>query len=78
MIMKKIFTLLVMSVMAVAVNADITIYVKADVAPYIWAWNASGNVFTDAWPGTDTDLSEWRYTRRERSGYGSENRQFGA
>ena len=52
MIMKKIFTLLTMCVMALAVNADITIYVKADVAPYIWAWNASGNVFTDAWPGT--------------------------
>ena len=49
MIMKKIFTLLVMSVMAVAAHADITIYVKADVAPYLYVWNGADN---GSWPGT--------------------------
>ena len=47
--MKKIFTLLVMSVMAVAAHADITIYVKADVAPYLYVWNGADN---GSWPGT--------------------------
>ena len=29
----------------------ITIYVQADKAPYLWAWNGSGNIFTEVWPG---------------------------
>ena len=51
MIMKKIFTLLVMSVMALAVNAQITIYVQAAEAPHFWAWTSAGNVFSEDWPG---------------------------
>ena len=38
--MKKIFTLLFMCVFAVAAKADITVYVKCDVAPFIWWWGA--------------------------------------
>ena len=49
--MKKIFTLFLLSVMTLAVNAaDVTIYVKADVAPYLYAWN--GGVDNGGWPGT--------------------------
>ncbi len=69
MIMKKIFTLLVMSVMAVAVNAQITIYVQAAEAPHLWAWNAGGNIFSEAWPGpqmtekkTVQGVEFWTYT----------------
>jgi hypothetical protein len=51
MIMKKIFTLMLLSVMTVAANAAITIHVKADVAPYLWAWVGSTNLMTEAWPG---------------------------
>ena len=51
MIMKKIFTLIVMSVMALAVNAQITIYVQAAEAPHFWAWTSAGNVFSEDWPG---------------------------
>ena len=51
MIMKKIFTLMLLSVMTVAVNAAITIHVKADVAPYLWAWVGSTNLMTESWPG---------------------------
>ena len=49
--MKKIFTLIAMCMMAVASQAAITVYVQADEAPYLWAWNGSGNIFTVAWPG---------------------------
>lgn len=49
--MKKIFTLIAMCMMAVASQAAITVYVQADEAPYLWAWNGSGNIFTEAWPG---------------------------
>ena len=49
--MKKIFTLILMSVMTLAVNAAITIHVKADVAPYLWAWVGSTNLMTESWPG---------------------------
>lgn len=49
--MKKIFTLFLLSVMTLAVNAaDVTVYVKADVAPYLYAWN--GGVDNGTWPGT--------------------------
>ena len=51
MIMKKIFTLMLLSVMTVAANAAITIHVKADVAPYLWAWVGSTNLMTESWPG---------------------------
>ncbi len=51
MIMKKIFTLMLLSVMTVAANAAITIYVQATDAPHLWAWNTAGNIFSEAWPG---------------------------
>lgn len=67
--MKKIFTLILMSVMTLAVNATITIYVQAEEAPYIWAWNAGGNIFTVSWPGpqltekaTVQGTEFWTYT----------------
>lgn len=47
--MKKIFTLIVMTMMAVAAHADITIYVQATTAPYLYVWNGADN---GAWPGT--------------------------
>lgn len=37
--------------MALAANAAITIHVKADVAPYLWAWYGSNNLLPDSWPG---------------------------
>lgn len=46
--MKKIFTLIVMAMMAVAAHADITIYVQATTAPYLYAWNGADN---GSWPG---------------------------
>lgn len=51
--MKKFFTLLLMSVFAVAANA-ITVYVQCEEAPFIWWWDADGGYAgpTDAWPGT--------------------------
>jgi hypothetical protein len=49
--MKKIFTLIVMAVMAVSsYAADVTIYVQAAEAPYLYAWN--GGVDNGSWPGT--------------------------
>jgi hypothetical protein len=42
---------MLLSVMTVAANAAITIHVKADVAPYLWAWVGSTNLMTEAWPG---------------------------
>lgn len=47
--MKKIFTLLVLSVMTLAAHADITIYVQATEAPYLYVWNGADN---GIWPGT--------------------------
>ena len=47
--MKKIFTLIAMAMMAVAVHADITIYVQATTAPYLYVWNGADN---GDWPGT--------------------------
>jgi hypothetical protein len=49
--MKKLLLTFIVATMALASQAAITVYVKADVAPYIWAWNAGGNVFAVAWPG---------------------------
>ncbi len=69
MIMKKIFTLMLLSVMTVAVNAAVTIYVQAEEAPYIWAWNAAGNILSEGWPGhqltekaTVQGTEFWTYT----------------
>lgn len=67
--MKKIFTLLFMSVMVLAANAQVTIHVKADAAPYLWAWNDSGDLMPEAWPGhqmtekkTVQGTEFWTYT----------------
>ena len=49
--MKKIFTLIAVLAAALNMQAAVTIYVQADEAPYIWAWNADGDVFSVAWPG---------------------------
>lgn len=49
--MKKIFTLLVLALVTLTTQAAITVHVKADAAPYLWAWTAAGNVFSEAWPG---------------------------
>lgn len=69
--MKKIFTLIVMAMMAYTVQAAITVYVKADAAPYLWAWTSNGNIFS-AWPGeqltqkkTVQDTDFWFYTFEE-------------
>ena len=56
--MKKIFTLIVMTMMAFTAQATITVYVKADVAPHIWAWIGSVNVFSDPWPGPTMTLKK--------------------
>lgn len=56
--MKKIFTLIVMAMMAFTTQAAITVYVKADVAPHIWAWTGAGNVFADPWPGPTMELKK--------------------
>ena len=67
--MKKFFTLLLMSVMTLAANAAITIYVQSEQAPNLWAWNNDGNLLDDPWPGhTLTDKKTvqgtefWYYT----------------
>lgn len=67
--MKKIFTLIMMCVMAYTAQAAITIYVKAEKAPNLWAWTSKGNVFPEAWPGspltqktTVKDTEFWYYT----------------
>ena len=52
--MKKIFTLMIMCVLAVAAQAKITIYVKCTTAPFLWTWDAEGGTFDNVgeWPGT--------------------------
>ena len=55
--MKKIFTLILMSVMTVAAHAAINIYVQCENAPYIWWWSEvpAGSIAAPeadgAWPG---------------------------
>lgn len=49
--MKKIFTLIAMCAVAATMQAAITIHVQASEAPYLWAWNAAGNLMTESWPG---------------------------
>ena len=67
--MKKILLSLMLTAMAFTAQAAITIHVKADAAPYIWAWTNSGNVFSESWPGhqftekkTVKDTEFWYYT----------------
>ena len=59
--MKKIFTLLFMCVFAVAAKADITVYVKCDVAPFIWWWGADNGYAGPQgdWPGTYQLTEQW-------------------
>ena len=49
--MKKIFTLIATTLVALTTQAAITIHVQAEEAPYLWAWNAGGNIFSVSWPG---------------------------
>jgi alpha-amylase len=37
---------------------DITIYVEADEAPYIYAWNTSGDPINGTWPGTQMTTTD--------------------
>ena len=51
--MKKLFSLLMLLVAIVTgVWADATVYVQADVAPYLYAWDGQGSVLNGEWPGT--------------------------
>lgn len=59
--MKKIFTLIAMTMMAYAVQAAITIHVKADAAPYLYAWGTGVTGFN--WPGKQ--LSETKQVQGE-------------
>lgn len=42
-------------------NPDvITIYVKSDIVPYIWAWNSTGvDLNGGSWPGTNQLTNQW-------------------
>ena len=60
--MKKIFTLMIMCVMAIAAQAQITIYVQCDEgAPFIWSWGAANQVDLNVgdWPGTNQLTESW-------------------
>ena len=71
--MKKIFTLMIMCVLAIAAQAKITIYVQCETAPFLWSWGASDGVDYNVgtWPGTlqftekfthpDTGETFWAY-----------------
>ena len=49
--MKKLFTLITLVLMAATIKAaDVTIYVQAEKAPYLYVWN--GGVDNGSWPGT--------------------------
>jgi len=51
--MKKLFSLLVLIVAIVTgAWADVTVYVQAETAPYLYAWDGAGKVLTEEWPGT--------------------------
>jgi hypothetical protein len=68
--MKKTLLSLLVAFMAMTAQAAITVYVKADTAPYLWAWGAPGNIFAaEGWPGhqltekkTVMDTEFWYYT----------------
>lgn len=50
--MKKILLTFALVLAGLTAQAAITVHVKADVAPYIWAWTSAGNVFaSEGWPG---------------------------
>ena len=54
--MKKVFTLMAMMLtFTLSTFADITIYVQADVAPYLYVWAGADN---GAWPGTQMSETE--------------------
>ena len=55
MVMKKFFTLMLLSVFAIAAQAKISIYVKCETAPFIWSWGAANGVDLNVgdWPGTN-------------------------
>ena len=40
-----------MCLVAMAASADVTVYVHADAAPYLYVWDSSENALNDAWPG---------------------------
>ena len=51
--MKKLFSLLVLLVAIVTgAWADVTVYVQAETAPYLYAWDGAGNTPNGVWPGT--------------------------
>ena len=69
--MKKILTLFAMAMMAYTVQAAITVYVKAETAPYLWAWTSKGDIFA-GWPGNQLNQKKtvqgtefWYYTFAE-------------
>ena len=65
--MKKFFTLIVVTMMVVAsYAADVTIYVKADVAPYLFAWE-NGVIVNGDWPGTQ--MTEFTYVNDTKFWY---------
>ena len=40
-----------MCLVAMAASASVTVYVKADAAPYLYVWDSSENALNRAWPG---------------------------
>ena len=60
--MKKILALFALCMMALAIQAkDITIYVQAEKAPYIWAWESGSggmNLTGGTWPGLQMTLKK--------------------
>ena len=72
--MKKIFTLLLMSVFALTASADINVYVQCETAPFIWWWGGDNGYpgpegdwpgtyqLTDTWTDTATGDVFWKYT----------------
>ena len=51
--MKKLFSLLVLIVAIVTgAWADVTVYVKAETAPFLYAWDGQGSALNGEWPGT--------------------------
>lgn len=59
--MKKIFTLLLMSVFALTASADINVYVQCETAPFIWWWEGDNGYPgpEGAWPGTYQLTETW-------------------
>ena len=56
--MKKLFSLLVLIVAIVTgAWADVTVYVKAETAPYLYAWDGAGGKPNGEWPGAQMEES---------------------